>query len=899
MWACAISICWLGAVGGCQSKERPGVCRYLYSSADRHLVVEVLDDDLVHFELSEGTSNTFDPKQRVWTTPMVSKTDHPGPTWIRDNDEHGIETTDMRVVVEPHSLAVTVIDKTATREMELTTIRPDRRRLGGQRLIIAPNAMRHVYGLGEQFITPGDANGDWLGRVRTPGCEFGNQIVLFEEKKGNVGNAQFPIMYAVGETEGNYALFVDHVPAQTWDFTGDHWTLDTSGDPVRWYVMTGPDLPDLRRDYMELVGRPPVPPKKMFGLWVSEFGYDDWAELDDKLATLRANKFPVDGFVLDLQWFGGVAPTPEGDGMGSLTWDADHFPDSAGKIAQLATEHGIGLMVIEESYVSRGLPEHAMLAERGYLVRDGSGHGDSSEGENPSSSGGTPNATAELEAPMHLSAWWGKGGMVDWTNSAAADSWHDLKRQPLIEDGILGHWTDLGEPEAFDPDGRYHGFPEFAQHDQRSVHNIYNFRWAQSIHRGYARHGVERRPFIMSRSGTSGIQRFGASMWSGDIGSRLCQLRTHFNAQMHMSFSGVDYFGADIGGFQRWSNEGDLDEMYTQWFANGAAFDVPVRPHTANTKNKHETAPDRIGNLASNLANIRLRYELSPYLYSLAHLAYLYGEPVMPPPVFYYQHDPNVREMGGQKMLGRDLLVAAVAEHGKTETDVYLPAGTWINYHTNEWIESRGEWVSDVPLYIDGIFRLPMFARAGAIIPLMHVDEMTMNIMGQRTDGSRRDEVIVRVYAHDVRGMSGSNIVDGMSQFTLIEDDGETIAYQNGAVRQTVVVQAVRDRRAGVIIDLATGSYAGAPDRRENVVQLVTHRLGPARAVDLNDKPLQRHDSREAFDAASDGWFQAGPNLVIAKSGRTAVSEPKLFGFDFERDENPNPPKRARTADSE
>ena len=79
---------------------------------------------------------------------------------------------------------------------------------------------------------------------------------------------------------------------------------------------------------MELVGRPPVPPKKMFGLWVSEFGYKNWADLEDKLRTLRANHFPVDGFMMDLQWFGGVFRPPSQ--MGALTWDTTHFPDPAG-----------------------------------------------------------------------------------------------------------------------------------------------------------------------------------------------------------------------------------------------------------------------------------------------------------------------------------------------------------------------------------------------------------------------------------------------------------------------------------------------------------------------------------------------------------------------------------------
>jgi alpha-glucosidase len=63
------------------------------------------------------------------------------------------------------------------------------------------------------------------------------------------------------------------------------------GDQLRWYVMTGPNLPDLRADYMELTGRPPVPPRKAFGLWVSEFGYDNFGQIDTLLAGLRASDF--------------------------------------------------------------------------------------------------------------------------------------------------------------------------------------------------------------------------------------------------------------------------------------------------------------------------------------------------------------------------------------------------------------------------------------------------------------------------------------------------------------------------------------------------------------------------------------------------------------------------------
>ena len=101
------------------------------------------------------------------------------------------------------------------------------------------------------------------------------------------------------------------------------------GDQIRGYLLTGKDLPTLRQAYMDLVGRPPVPPKKMFGLWVSEFGFQQWTEIDGKLSNLRADQFPIDGFVLDLEWFGGVPATNTNPSrMGSLTLTRN-FPNAA------------------------------------------------------------------------------------------------------------------------------------------------------------------------------------------------------------------------------------------------------------------------------------------------------------------------------------------------------------------------------------------------------------------------------------------------------------------------------------------------------------------------------------------------------------------------------------------
>ena len=118
----------------------------------------------------------------------------------------------------------------------------------------------------------------------------------------------------------------------------------------------------------------------------------------------------------------------------------------------------------------------------------------------------------------------GLGGMLDFTNPQAGAQWHVEKRQPLIELGIMGHWTDLSEPDEYRNQQNlsitpfYYGFPELGKFAQADVHNIYALKWSESIFEGYLQSAEDKRPFILSRSGGVGIQRFGTGMWSGDIG---------------------------------------------------------------------------------------------------------------------------------------------------------------------------------------------------------------------------------------------------------------------------------------------------------------------------------------------------------------------------------------------
>jgi len=811
----------------------------------QRLIFNFAANNILHFEWLPK-----DNKERteIHTTAMVLQ-----PVLAQnvsfERTDKGLESKELAVQVDHKTLCFTVTDK--ARGYQVGQFCPAGMGEKSSGITMNVPAMQNAYGLGEQFLTPGTAHGDWVGKVRDSGQDpnpqnrgqaFGNNMHGYNG--GAVSNAQFPILYGLGNENKNFAFFFDNTYRQRWDLTSQPWKVETAGGELKGFVILGPDLPSLRRDYMILTGRPIVPPKKAFGLWVSEYGYDNWQELDGKLKTLRANKFPVDGFVLDLQWFGGIVTNSEASSMGGLTWDLKAFPEPEAKIAQLKDEEGLGIVLIEESYISKGVldPEskktvHEILEEKGYMAKEGP----------------EPDAKAVY---IGYNPWWGRGGMLDWTNEEGAKFWHDWRRQPLVNMGITGHWTDLGEPEMLEPVSYYTN----GRNQHADIHNIYNLKWAESIFDGYQRHKVQIRPWILSRSGTSGIQRFGAALWSGDIGSNLSSLSTHLNTQMHMSFSGVDYFGSDVGGFHRSGVQGDMNEMYTQWFATSAALDVPLRPHTENLCNCKETAPDRIGHKDSNLFNLRQRYELLPYYYSLAHVAHTQGDPLVAPLVLYHQNDIPARQLGDHKLIGKNLLVVTITRHGQRDTNVYLPKGNWYNYHTGTAIESPGEFVNKVPAYSDGIFRLPMFARAGAILPQARVDEATLN-------SSTHKDLVFRIYPSR----------DG-SEFTLIEDDGETIAYLNGAKRQTKITQKQSDDGVEVVVGAAGGTFTGASEANAQWVQVATGGQGFSQ-VELNGQAIPPVNSMAELNAAKTGWFNGPNGLVVAKADALSRAQESRWKF--------------------
>ena len=798
------------------------------------LTLECWDDDLIHFRFGDEKTNG---KMFVSYTPTIAKTDYQGATEFKQ-DGNTIETRDLKVVFNPYSSTVTLIDK-QQKDLILVSFTPTSVDGAWRGLKAYKKKHSHFFGLGQQldFSKLGSVNFDWDGRQRTSG-KYGNEMIY--DNGGATGNTQLPILYALHSSKyENYAVLYDNIYKQRWDFTQKHeWTAEAEDGEVDFFFFHGRDLKDLRKDFMELTGKPPIPPKKMFGLWVSEFGYDNWEELESKMTTLHKNNFPVDGFVLDLQWFGNVKA--EDSQMGHLDWDTKNFPNAKEKLLDYENNKGVGIINIEEAYVAKTRPEFETMSKLGLLATY---------------------AANRKNAYILPNAWWGSGGMFDYTNPKTQQYIHQTKRLKLIHDGVIGHWCDLGEPENYNDSSIYYG----GYH--KDIHNLFAFHWLKGLNEGYKSSKILQRPFVLGRSGSIGVQRYGIALWSGDISSRMTSLAAHTAAQANMSFSGIDYYGSDIAGFHRFRDTTvrvDLQDTYTRWYAYSALCEIPVRPHTANIDEKHptETAPDRIGDMKSNLANTRLRYALTPYLYSLAHKAYTVGEPLFAPLVYYYQTDKHVNNLGDHKMIGSSLLMAASTVEKEQTKEVYLPYGTWFDFYTNKQLKGHANFLKNVPLYRNGLFKLPLYAKAGAIIPMMYVDEQTLNVLGKRKDGTTRNELLLKVFADE-------NLTD----FLLYEDDGKTIQYETGDFRTTVISQAGNKEEHRITIAAAKGTY-NLDESRAIFVEVITPKS--TKGITVNGVALKAYSSRKELDENASGFVQEKDGLVIKTKAVGVQTEVKM-----------------------
>lgn len=545
----------------------------------------------------------------------------------------------------------------------------------------------HLYGLGEH-TGPLDLRGSRRRLWNTdPMISYGpDQAPLY---------LNVPVYQAL-HGEGSYLLFYENsYPATLGYGDGDdgETVAHFEGGALRYYFMSGP--PDRAlQSYTELTGRSPLPPRWALGYHQSRFSYGTEEEVRQVVEGFESHNLPLAAVHLDIHYM---------DGYRVFTVDEKRFPDLSRLARDLVTQE-VRLVAILDPGIKRDpdYPLYREALEKDMLCRTTRGR--------------------VAVAPV----WPGWCAFPDFTSLKVREWWAGQYRK-LVELGVAGFWNDMNEPAvaalwgerslARDVEHEFegHGGTHY------EAHNLYGLLMARSGYEAQQMLRPERRPFLLSRSGWAGIQRY-AWTWTGDISGSWAMLRQTVATVLGLGLSGVPYSGPDIGGFR-----GTLDdELYLRWFEL-AVFLPFFRTHSALGMPRREPwsfGPEVLERVRG-LLNLRIR--LMPYLYTLAWEAHRRGHPLVRPLFWLDSEDSTLRSIDDMFLLGDALLVAPVLERGERYRSLTLPPGEWYGFWDD--VPREGKVEVEAP---PG--RPPVFVRQGSVLPLAEGERLVLCVYPPAAD---------------------------------------------------------------------------------------------------------------------------------------------------------------------
>jgi alpha-glucosidase len=592
--------------------------------------------------------------------------------------------------------------------------------------------------------------------------------------------------------------FVDNGYRGRYDFTRpNEYGFHFGGGHYVEYVFAGPEMPAILGAYTWLTGRMELPPMWSLGYHQCRWFKYTQAQVEGIAQRFRQLAIPCDGIWLDIDFM---------DRYRVFTWDAKAFPDVPGMLRRL-TEGGFKVVTIVDPGIKY---------EPGYWVFDQARHQDLL-------------CKTECGDIYIGQVWPGATAFPDFVKPETREWWAGLNGAH-VRSGLGGIWNDMNEPATGTIDAHAMRFGENRQSHAR-YHNLYALMMSMATRAGLLDAQPGRRPFVLSRAGSAGIQRYAAN-WTGDNLSRWDHLWLATPMANGFGVSGQPFVGADVGGFA-----GDCNaELFVRW-VQYAALTPFCRNHTQ--RGTVDQYPWTWGEVVERLVAgaIRMRYRLMPYLYTAFVHAVETGAPVQRPLVFEYQYDAAVADIDDQFLVGSDLLVAPVYRPGTTARQVYLPTGTWY-----EWFElsegtrlgGPGFVVAPTPMKA-----IPVYARGGAVVPLWPEAPLT-------TAGYYPVEIQLHLFVP---------AADGAYHSQLDEDDGLTMAALDGR-RYRTSFELVREGRRLTLTGTVEGD--GFPEFARERFRLFVHGAQPA-SVQLGRESVSVTAGRGEWPNAGTGfslWFE-------------------------------------------
>lgn len=494
----------------------------------------------------------------------------------------------------------------------------------------------------------------------------GEKVILWANDANGVQNETMykPIPFYMSSR--GYGVFMHHSSPITCDF-GKYFSgvnsMMIGDDELDLFVFIG-DPKDILDEYTDLTGKSPMPPLWSFGFWMSRITY--FSEEDGKkvASNLRKYKIPADVIHFDTGWFGV-------DWRADYKFPADRFPDPE-KMLKDFKKDGFEICLWQLPYFTPKNVFFNELVEKDLVVKDKKGN-----------------------IPY-------EDAILDFSNPATV-KWYQEKIAGLLKLGVAVIKVDFGE--AAPPTGLYHsgktGFYE---------HNLFPLRYNKAV--ADITKEITGTGFIWARSAWAGSQRYPVH-WGGDAATSNTSMASTLRGGLSFGLSGFSFWSHDVGGFVTKSPE----ELYRRWTPFGM-LSSHVRSHGEPPTEPWEYSEDFMNGFrkADNM-----RYQLMPYIYSQAKHSSENGLPMVRALFVEFPDDPGAWLIDDQYLFGSDILVAPLFEE-VTSRDVYLPAGTWIDYQTGKQYAAGWHHIEagEIPVI--------MMVKDGTILPHVKLAQSTKDI---------------------------------------------------------------------------------------------------------------------------------------------------------------------------
>lgn len=610
-----------------------------------------------------------------------------------------------------------------------------------------------------------------------------------------------------------YGVYWDNYSPTT--FVDNHEVTSFSsevGKAVDYYFIYGGNADGVIGGMRDLTGQVPMFPLWTYGYWQSKERYKSQKEIVSVLKKYRDLGVPIDGIIQDWQYWGNNYQ------WNAMDFISPDFPDAKKMVEDI---HGMNARIAVSIWSSFGpMTKPYREMDREGMLFDFKTWPQS----------GRESWPPDLSYPSGVRVY-------DAYNPQARSIYWKYLNKGIFKLGIDAWWMDSTEPDHLDQKPEDMNTKTYMG-SLRKVRNAYPLMTVGGVYDNQRATTSEKRVFILTRSAFAGQQRYGASVWSGDVNSSWESLRNQVPAGLNFTLTGNPNFNSDIGGFfagvynKTW-NDGSgaknprFQELYVRWLQY-ATFTPMMRSHGTDIPreiyqfgNSGEPVYDAIEKF------IHLRYSLLPYIYSTSWDVTKNHSSFMRALAMDFAHDKKVWHINNQFLFGKSILVAPIVKAQYTsetavktneedgwnksvkkqekevvEVDflkqksntVYLPKGSvWYDFWTNEQYDG-GQTIEKTT----DIHSIPLYIKAGSIIPV--------GPKVQYATEKSWDKLTLKIYP----GADAS--------FVLYEDEFDNYNYEKGNF--TEIAFAWNDRSKTLSIDDRRGDYPGSLNNRVFVLEL-------------------------------------------------------------------------------